>query len=121
MFEGTIIAESLRPGTTLDSVPLTVRAITRAAPGTATPDQPPLWTLITFEITDSDAEPLASALAASLAGPGWYADFRSATRTYVVFPDRVFRYPRGDAAGRLQAIAHGRTLAIPEPQLDWPV
>jgi hypothetical protein len=102
-------------------MPLTVHAITRIAPGNATPDQPSLWTLITFEIPDSAADPLASALAASLAEPGWYADFRSAARTYVVFPGRVFRYPRGDEAGRAEAVAHGRTLAIPEPQLDWPV
>jgi hypothetical protein len=121
MFEGTLIAESLRSGTTLDAVPLTVRTITRAVPGTTTPDQPPTWTLISFEITDSDAGSLASALAASLAEPGWYADFRSATQTYVVFPGRVFRYSRGDQAERSKAMAHGRTLAIPEPQLYWPV
>jgi hypothetical protein len=121
MFEGTLIAESLRPGTTLDAVPLTVRRITRAVPGTTTSDQPPTWTLISFEITDADADPLANALAASLAEPGWYTDFRSLTQTYVVFPARVFRYPRGDEAGRSQAVAYGRTLAIPEPQLDWPV
>jgi hypothetical protein len=119
MFEGILIAESLRPGTTVDAVPLTVRSITRAAPGSPSPDQPSLWTVITFEVADPDAEPLAGVLAASLAQPGWYVDYRSATQVYVVFPGRVFRYPRGDETGRAQAVAHGRTLAIPEPQLDW--
>jgi hypothetical protein len=121
MLEGTLIAESLRPGVMLDAVPLTVRAITRAVPGGTTPDQPPTWTLISFEVSESDADSLARALAASLAGPGWYADFRSATQTYVVFPGRVFRYPRGDEAERSKAMAHGRTVAIPDSQLDWPV
>ena len=60
----------------------------------------------------------ASALAA---GPGerGYANFQSATEAYVVFAGQVFRYPRGDAAGRAQA--HGRLHGIPELQLDWTV
>ena len=41
--------------------------------------------------------------------------------TFVVFPGRIFRYPRGDRAGRAEAEAYGRQLAIPETQLDWPV
>ena len=51
----------------------------------------------------------------------WYANFQSATEAYVVFAGQVFRYPRGDAAGRARAQAHGRLLGIPEPQLDWTV
>jgi hypothetical protein len=51
----------------------------------------------------------------------WYADFRSPAETFVVYPGRIFRYPRGDHAGRAAAEAHGRQLAIPESQLDWPV
>jgi hypothetical protein len=34
---------------------------------------------------------------------------------------RVFRYPRGDSAGRAQAAAYGRSVGVPENQLDWPV
>ena len=41
--------------------------------------------------------------------------------TFVVFPGRIFRYPRGDDVGRAEAETHGRQLAIPESQLDWPV
>jgi hypothetical protein len=37
----------------------------------------------------------------------------------VVFPGKVFRYPRGDQAGREEAKAHGRSVGVPEPQLDW--
>ena len=38
-----------------------------------------------------------------------------------MFPGQIFRYPRGDAAGRAEAQAYGRQLANPEPQLDWTV
>jgi hypothetical protein len=53
--------------------------------------------------------------------PGWYVNFQSFAESFVVFPGRVFRYPRGDDSGRAQAQAYGRQLAIPEPQLDWTV
>jgi hypothetical protein len=48
-------------------------------------------------------------------------DFRSPGETFVVFPGRIFRYPRGDDADRAEVQACGRQLAIPEAQLDWPV
>ena len=47
--------------------------------------------------------------------------FESPAEDFIVFPGRIFRYPRGDEAARAQAQAYGRQLAIPEPQLDWPV
>jgi hypothetical protein len=37
----------------------------------------------------------------------------------VIYPGKVFRYERGDSAGRAEAQAHGRTMGVPEPQLDW--
>jgi hypothetical protein len=121
MLEGTLIAESLRSGTTLDGLDLTVRRIVRHTPGGIAEDQPAIWTNIDFEAVDEQAGALADALATMLAEPGWYPDFRSATETFVVFPHRIFCYPRGDATGRAEAQEHGRGLGIPEPQLDWPV
>ena len=41
------------------------------------------------------------------------------TTSFVVFPGRIFRYSRGDKAGRADAEAYGRQLAILESQLDW--
>lgn len=75
-----------------------------------------------FEVDDEDAETLADSLAEALEeGPGWYADLRSAAETVVVFPGKIFRYPRGEDAGRARAVGHGRHLGIPEIQLDWPM
>jgi hypothetical protein len=62
---------------------------------------------------------LASELADSLLSPGWYANWNSGTEATVVFPGKVFRYPRGDQAGRAEAQAHGRSVGVPEAQLDW--
>ena len=121
MIEGALIAESLRIGTNLENLELTVRTISRSQPQDTTADQPGTWTIFFFEADEAEASPLAQALADALAEPGWYVDFRSPAETFVVFPGRIFRYPRGDDAGRAEARAYGRHLAIPDAQLDWPV
>lgn len=51
-----------------------------------------------FTAEDSSADELAGCLAKTIdATLGWYCDFRTATRPFVVFSRRVFRYPCGDA------------------------
>lgn len=50
---------------------------------------------------------------------GWYCDFRTTRETFVVFARRVFRYPRGDEQCRAEAEAYGRSVGVPEAQLDW--
>lgn len=122
MIEGTLIAESIRIGAELDGIRLVTRKIYRTAAGDASAGQPELWTLIEFEAEEPDAEVIADALAKVLERQhGWYADFRTPEETFVVYSGRVFRYPRGDRSGRAEAADHGRSLGVPEDQLDWPV
>jgi hypothetical protein len=121
MVQGILIAESLRVGTNLAHLRLTVRKISKYQAQGTTPDQPGVWTTLDFEAEESEAEELARAFADALDQPGWYVNFESPAQSFVVFPGRIFRYPRGDKAGRAEAQAYGRQLAIPEPQLDWTV
>ena len=121
MLEGTLIVESLRVGTTLADLNLVVRKISRYRAGGTTPDQPGTWTTLDFEASEDGAGELAEVFAGVLDQPGWYVNFQSPAESFVVFPGKIFRYPRGDVAGRAAAQAHGRQLAIPEAQLDWTV
>jgi hypothetical protein len=121
MIEGTLITESLRVGTNLENLKLTVRKISRFQAQGTTPDQPGIWTTLDFEADEAQAGELAQAFADALLQPGWYVNFESPAENFVMFPGRIFRYPRGDQAGRAEAQAYGRRLAIPEPQLDWTV
>jgi len=121
MIQGTLIAESLRVGADLANLELTVRKISRYRASGTTPDQPDIWTVFEFEAGEAEAETLADKFAEALDEPGWYVNFESPEDNFVVFRGRIFRYPRGDEAGRAQAQAHGRRLAVPEQQLDWPV
>ena len=119
MIKGALIAESLRPGTTIEGIPLVIRKLYRFAPPNATPEQPPTWTVLEFEATEDQAEGLATVLTGILGAPGWYCDFASPSERFVVFPGRFFRYPRGDKAGRAEAQSYGRSFGVPEAQLDW--
>ncbi|MFG3340316.1 hypothetical protein [Glycomyces sp. NPDC048151] len=119
MVTGTLIAESLRVGAELDSVPLRVKRIWRADVGSPPAGQPNVWTLLYFEADDDRAELLGESLAAALDEGPWYVDFTTADETFVVFAGKVFSYPRGDEAGRSAAAGHAASIGIPEDQLDW--
>jgi hypothetical protein len=119
---GALIAESLRVGSVLEGIPLIVTRISRADLGDVDAFQPGTWTVVEFEAADEDADRLAKALERVLERVGgWYCDFRNDDETFVVFAGRTFRYPRGDESGRTAAVAYGRSVGVPEGQLDWPV
>jgi hypothetical protein len=119
VYDGAVILESLRVGTSLEDIPLVVRKLSRYTVTGTTADQPSVWTILEFEVDDNYTVALAEALKGVLDKPGWYADFHNEREIFVVFPGRVFRYPRGDKASRSEAQAYGRKLGVPEPQLDW--
>ena len=119
---GTLIGESLRVGSAIDGIAITMTKIARARLGDAEAEQPDVWTFIEFEAADEDVERLVVTLEGSLERVGgWYCDFRSDTETVVVFSGRTFRYRRGDSSGRAAAADCGRAVGVPEEQLDWPV
>ena len=97
IIRGGILAESLNPGTGFDGHGM---RITRCA---------------RFEVTGAAGYQPPD----GLLSPGWYANWNGDIEATVVFPGKVFRYPRGDQAGREEAKAHGRSVGVPEPQLDW--
>jgi hypothetical protein len=119
VIRGAILAESLKAGTGFDGHGMRIIRCSRYEVTGIADYQPPVWTLIEFEAAVSVSGALASELAGSLLSPGWYANWNSDTEATVVFPGKVFRYPRGDQAGREEAQAHGRSVGVPEQQLDW--
>lgn len=81
---------------------------------------PTTWTFIEFQAEDDRAGELALKLADVLtAEGGWYADFAVGDDHVVVFAGKVFRYRKGDRAGRAEATEYGLAAGCPADQLDW--
>jgi hypothetical protein len=108
------------PGSRLEGLPLTLTKIERYSVRNASPEQPSVWTTVEFQFPEEEAGRLADALADVLEEKGgWYSHFNADGETFVVYPGRVFRYPSGDKAGRAEAEGYGRSIGVPESQLDW--
>ena len=117
VYSGTLIGESLRVGTGLEGIPLTVTKVCRVR----AEDEPQPWTLIYFDVAAARVADLAEVLSRVLEREsGWYCDFRSDDEVFVVFCDRVFQYRRGDRPARSTAEDYARSMGVPETQLDWP-
>jgi len=120
MVPGYVLAESMRPGACLAGLPLTLTKVERTAVASATVDQPAVWTTVEFTFPEDASEHVANALAGVLdEHGGWYSHFNTGGETFVIYAHRIFRYPSGDAAKRAEAEEHGRSVGVPEPQLDW--
>ncbi|MGB7050561.1 MAG: hypothetical protein WBG41_03235 [Acidimicrobiales bacterium] len=119
-YTGVLLAESLTVGGVLDGVPLGVQRVYRAVAGDVEAGQPEVWTFLEFEVPAAHATALADRLAEVLDPGGWYCDFRSNDEVFVVFSGRTFRYPRGDLDRRREVERYGRSVGVPEAQLDWP-
>jgi hypothetical protein len=76
---GTLIAESVVVGGTLDGLDVVLRGIERVEPQDVSAEQraagvPPRWTLLRLELPDAAVPALARALAGVIVERGWYAD-----------------------------------------------
>jgi hypothetical protein len=119
-YAGVLLGESLRLDAVLEVPELRLRKVWRAAAGDPEAGQPAIWTFIEFDVPAARVDALADALSRRLeVAGGWYCSFGSADEMVVVFADRVFRYPRGDAGVRREVERHARAVGVPESQLDW--
>ncbi len=117
MLVGVILKESLEDLKVLDLVRVTRTETWQVR--NAAPYQPPVWTALSFEADESQADELAQTMAGALKPQGWFINASTEADVYVIFPGRVFRYRKGDREQRQAAVEFGRSLAIPESQLDW--
>lgn len=120
-FVGAIIEESLEDR----SVPNEISILrTSVEPATAQHQTPWVeqWTLHEVAIPEDQAEVIAERLSRAIDrkhSHAWYADFRNEQVHFVVFRDRVFRVDRTDQEDYAEALNHGRSLGIPDHQLDF--
>jgi hypothetical protein len=116
---GYLLAESLRPGTWLEGLPLELQKVERFDASDPAPGQPSTWTGIEVTFPAADVERVADTLAAALGPHRWWADLHADGETFIVFAGRVFRFPTGDRAASAEARAYGIAVGVPPRQLDW--
>jgi quercetin dioxygenase-like cupin family protein len=107
MYKGTIIENSLRDATILKEL------------NVARTWQSGDWTLHDVNV---GAEQL-SRIAEYLAEGPWYVHFWEPGKdeVIVVFKDQTFRIKFSDKTTWAEAVAYGRSIGIPEEQLDFPI
>jgi hypothetical protein len=120
MVTSYILVEGIRVGARLEGLPLELLKIERYRMPTATPQQPPVWTTVEFQFEETHVERVAAALSEVISeAGGWYTNFTHDEETFVIFANRIFRYRRGDRAGRAEVAAYGSSIGVPDAQLDW--
>ena len=122
MYRGIIIKESLKDRSVLDDVVVTNTKVEQVTESHQTPWLRQ-WTLHTVEVPDEQAATVAERISQSLDRPdeqkdAWYADFKSNTKHYIIFPGKVFHIDRTSEAYE-DIRAYGKTLGIPDAQLDF--
>ena len=117
MLTGLLLKESLADLRVLDRLRITRTETWNVANVSA--DQPSVWTALSFEVDDAEADAIVAELSYALKSPGWYIDAQLGDEMIVIFPDRIFRYQRSDQTGKAEAQAYAGTIGIPSSQIDW--
>jgi hypothetical protein len=116
-YKGTIILESLKSDFLVSKLNITKKETWNVTNNN--PQQPAIWTAISFENTEDSFPEIISEIQSNLKD-FWYVDVRNRTNTIIIFPTKVFSYKNGDLAMKEKAIVYGKSMGIPESQLDWP-
>lgn len=108
-YKGTIVEESLEDNRILNSVEITGFRISK--------DEVPSdrWHLYTVKVSKEDIQKISKYIK-----PGkWYMHFWKNRDVIAVFRDKVFEFNYDDKSTWKEAVAYGRSIEIPEEQLDF--
>jgi hypothetical protein len=114
---GLLLKESLADTSVLDLVHVTTAESWRVS--NAAEYQPKIWTALSFETEDSQGDAIADVMSRALKLQGWYINASTEMYIFVIFPNKVYKYLKGDSIKREEAKRYGRSIGIPEDQLDW--
>jgi hypothetical protein len=119
LFTGLIIKESLPSDTILAELGLKIVKTEEWHIGERAAEfQPNTWNAIFIEGFEKKIDEITSKLSQTIL-PKWYANISDATTEYVIFHGKIFKHIKGDKTDAAEAIEYGRSVGIPEHQLDW--
>ena len=119
MYMGLILKESLENTDILTDGRMTITKKEIWKVGSRAVDwQPKVWTAIYVEGADEDIEDIAVIISNSILDK-WYANLSISTTEYVIFHKKIFSYAKGDGDKKQEARKYGKSIGVPEHQLDW--
>ncbi len=120
-YKGDIIEESLENKEVLKKVKILSTRVEEVTEKHKTPWLKQ-WTLHLVEVSDDQAEEVAKEISKSLDTKhqgSWYADFKSDTYHYIIFPNKIFFIDRSSKKQYDEASRYGISLGIPEYQVSF--
>jgi hypothetical protein len=119
MYTGLILKESLENTDLLTDNRITITKEEKWNVGISAVDwQPEVWTAIYVEGADKDIGDIAVIISNAILDK-WYANLSSSTTDYVIFHKKIFSYAKGDDGKKQKARIYGKSIGVPEHQLDW--
>jgi len=80
--------------------------------------QPNIWNAVYYEGDEKDYKTISKKLSKAM-NSKWYINMNTPTKEIVIFPEKIFEYEKGNKQKKEEAIKYGKSLGIPEKQLDW--
>jgi hypothetical protein len=119
-YQGVIIEESLADKAVLGRVKILSTKVKLVTESEKTPWLKQ-WTMHTVEIPEDQAKAVAELLSTSIdtTHGSWYADFKTETHHYVIYPGKVFFIDRSKKEEYDEATKYGISLGIPDYQVDF--
>lgn len=108
-FIGTIVEESLADNRILNDIEIVRFRITKED------DPAERWHLYKVRVSREDIEKLSKCIKTGK----WYMHFWEGTDVIAVFRDKIFEFNHSDKTTWEDALEYGRSLGIPEEQLDF--
>lgn len=108
-YTGTIVEESLKDNRFMNTLDIIDVRISSAE------NPVDRWHLYKVEIDKADID----ALSGQLKSEKWYMHFWNGDGVIAVFPNKVYEFQYSDKSTWKDAVEYGRSIGIPEGQLDF--
>ena len=119
MYTGLIVKESLKNFRILEDKDIKISRIEKWEVGERAADfQPANWTAIFIEGAEEIIEQVAEKISKAILNR-WYANLSDDMTEFVIFHNKIFKHKKGNKKGAKEAIEYGKSIGIPEHQLDW--
>ncbi len=116
LMKGFVIKESLKDESLLNEIKIKKTETWKVED--VAKNVPKVWTALTFEALDKNSSKLAEHISNTI-HPSFYVNFNTEEEQFIIFANKIFRYPRGDMEMRAQAQDYGSQIGIPKMQLEW--